>query len=263
MTIGSEPRGIRTPRITLTSDVELPEFPPSSGLSEKSFAISYHPKLSSLLVDFLELELEFPLFDWKTAGNNLFFSLFSTKASKPAEPIVVVLSLFGPHVFDSVGVGSGLSGIVSWTTPWSSEARPVSETFPYREDQDFPLLDGVMIASILSLLSSSLGVEIEEELDVVIVGDSAGRLDLVVSECPLCLFVASSAFFLAPMVVWLVTIGGGRLFSREDGVGGSSDKLRDEHRGESGRGILRGSTGPVTGIGGSVCTTWQLAVNRS
>lgn len=242
--------GERTPRITLTNNVELLDLPPSSGLSVKSFAISVHPKLSSLLVDFVELEPEFLLFDV------FFFSLFSTKASKPAEPIVLALSLFGVCVFDSVVVGSGLSGIVSWTTFKSSEIRPVSETFPNREDQDLPLLDGVIIASILSLLSSSRGVEIEEELDVVTVGDSAGKLDLVVSECTLRLFgdmprVASSAFPLAPMVVRLVVIGGGRLLSRGDRVEGGSGTLTEGHRGESGRGMSRGSTVPVGGSRGS------------
>jgi hypothetical protein len=247
-------------------NVELLDPPTSSGSSEKSFVIPTHPKLSSLLVDFFELEPEFLLLDFKTPVDN-HFSLFSTKASKQAEPIVLVLSLFGFCVTDSVVAGSGLSGIVSWTTPSSPESRPVSETFPKREDRDLPLFEGEIIASILSLLSSSLGVEIEEVLDVVIVGDSAGRLDLVVSECVLCLFVelprvGSSAFSLTSMVVRLMTIGGGRLLSRGDGVEGSSGKLTDEHGGESGRGMLGGSTVSVGGIGGSVCTICRSAGGR-
>jgi len=249
-------------------NVELLDPPTSSGSSEKSFVIPTHPKLSPLLVDFFELEAEFLLLDFKTPVDNHFFSLFSTKASKQAEPIVLVLSLFGFCVTDSVVVGSELSGIVSWTTPRSPESRPVSETFPKREDRDLPLFEGEIIASILSLLSSSLGVEIEEVLDVVIVGDSAGRLDLVVSECVLCLFVelprvGSSAFSLTSMVVRLMTIGGGRLLSRGDGVEGSSGKLTDEHGGESGRGMLRGSTVSVGGIGGSVFSISTAAGSSS
>lgn len=135
--------------------IEFLDLPPSSGLSEKSFAIALHLKLSSLLIDFLELETEPLLVGWKTPVDILLFSFFSTKASKPAEPIVTALSLFGFHVFDSVEVGSGLSGIVSWTISRSSELRRASEVFPGRDDRDFPL---VIIVSILSLFSSSLGV---------------------------------------------------------------------------------------------------------
>lgn len=145
------------------SNVELLEFPPSSGLSEKSLAIALHPKPIPLAVELVELEPEPLLLDGKIPVDILLlFSLFSTKALKPVEPIVAALSLLGFHVLVSVAVGSGLSGIVSWTTSRSSESRPVSETFPKREDRDFPLLDPVIVASILSLLSSSLGVGREE-----------------------------------------------------------------------------------------------------
>jgi len=238
-------------RIALTGNVELLGLAPSSGLSEKSLVIALHLKLSSLLADFLELELDLLLLDWKTPVNIFLFSLFSAKASKPAEPTVVVLSLFGFQALDSVLVGSGLSGIVSWTTPRSSESRPVSEAFPGRE-RDFPLPDRVITASILSLLSSSLGVGIEEKVDVVIVGDSAGRLDLVVSERALRLSgdlprVTSPVVSATTSVVESMTIGGGRLLSRGDGVGGISDNSADEDEGESGRGIVRGSAGRVWG----------------
>jgi len=95
--------------------VELLSFPLSSGLREKSVSIAFHPKLMLLAVDFLELKPELLLLGWKRPVDILLFSLFSlfsTNASKPAEPIVAALSLFGFQVLDS-GVGSGLSGIVS------------------------------------------------------------------------------------------------------------------------------------------------------
>jgi len=94
-------------------NVELLDFLPSRGLREKSFAMEPHLKLSSLLVDFLEIEPEPLLLGWKIPVDILRFSLFSTKVSRSPEPIVGVLSLFGLHVFDSVAVGSGVSGIVS------------------------------------------------------------------------------------------------------------------------------------------------------
>jgi len=70
------------------NNVELLDLLPSSGLREKSFAIEPHLKLRSLPVDFLEIEPEPLLFDWKMPEDILRFSLFSTKASKPAEPMV-------------------------------------------------------------------------------------------------------------------------------------------------------------------------------
>ena len=255
-------REIRAPKNSLTSNVELLDFPPSSGLSEKSFAIELHPRLSPLSVDLPETEPELLLLGGKIRVDTRFFPLFSTKASKPAEPIVALLSLFGFHVLDSVGVGSGLSGIVSWTTSRSSELRPTSDTLPNRGVRDFPLLDRVIIASILSTLSSSLGVGREEKLDAVIVGDRAGRLDLVISDCSLCLFIdlprlTSSAFCLTSLGEKLVAIGGGRLLSRRDGVEGNSSKSTDEDKGESGRGIARGSTGFTEGIEGSACAIYR------
>jgi len=249
-------------RITLTGNVELLALPASSGLSEKSFVIALHLRLSSLPADFLELEPDLLLFDWKTPVNIFLFSLFSAKASNPAEPNVVELSLFWFGALDSTAVGSGLSGIVSWTSPRSSESRPVSETFPGR-DRDLPLPDRVIIASILSLLSSSLGVGREEKVDVVIVGDSAGRLDLVVSECVLRLSgdlprVTSPVASVTTSAAESMTIGGGRLLSRGDGVEGISDNSADEDEGESGRGIVRGSTGPAERVGESTFTILEL-----
>jgi len=64
-------------------------------------------------------------------------------------------------------------------------------------------VDRAIIVSILSILSSSRGVGIEEKLDAVIVGDSAGRLDLVVNDLPR---VAPSAFSFVSLVVTLRTI---------------------------------------------------------
>jgi len=243
--------------IRLTSDVELFDLPPSKGLSEKSFAITLHIEPRSLAVDLFGLEGEFLLFGGgEIQMDILLFSLFCTKAAKPLEPIESVLSLFGFHVAGSVGVGSGLSGIVSWTTSRSSESRrPTSETLPKRDDRDFPPVDRVMIASSLSLLSSSRGVGRVEKLDAVMVGDKAGELDFVVNECMLSDLprVTSSAFCLASLVVMrLMTIGGGRLFSRGEGVGGSSDRLTDDDKGESGRGTLS-----EEGTGGSFWTVRQ------
>ena len=216
-----------------------------------------HLKLSSLAVDFLEIEPEL-LLEGKIPMDLILFSLFSTKASKPAEPMVAALSLFGFHVLDSVTVCSGLSG----TTSRSSELRPVSKTLPNREVRDFALLDRVIIAPILSILSSSLGVGIEEELDAVIVGDSAGRLDLVISECALDRFsdlprATSSASSLASLVVMLMVMGGGRLFSRRTEFEGGSVKLADEDEEESERRVPRGSTVSTEGIGGSACTNYR------
>ena len=249
-------------RVALTGNVELLGLVPSSGLSEKSFVIALHLKLSSLPADFLELEPDLLLLDWKTPVNIFLLSLFSAKVSRPGEPSVVSLSLFGLHALDSAFAGSGLSGIVSWTTPRSSDSRPVSETFPGR-DRDFPLPDRVIIASILSLLSSSLGVGIEEKVDVVIVGDSAGRLDLVVNERALRLSgdlprVTSPVVSVTTSVVESMTIGGGRLLSRGDGAGGISDNSADEEEGESGRGIARGSTVSAERVGGSGFTVLEL-----
>lgn len=104
----------------------------------------------------------------------------------------------------------------------------------------------------------------EEELDAVIVGDRAGRLDPVIGECALCRLrdlprVASSGFSLTSLVVTLMTIGGGRLLSRGDGVEGSSDKSADEDKGESGRGMLRGSTVPTEEVEGSTCGIYRSA----
>jgi len=229
-------------------------------LSEKSFAIADHPKLSSLVVDFLEFEPEFLLLGGKIPVDVLFFfSLLSTKAPKPAEPIVSALSLFGFHNLDSVGVDSGLSVMASWTISRSSESRP-SEILPNRGARGLPLVDRVIMTSILSMLSSSLGVGREEKLEAVIVGDRAGRLDLFISECTLDLFsdlprLTSSAFSLASLVEVLMAIGGGRLFSRRDG--GNSDKSADEEKGESGRGMTRGSKIFTEGIGGSDCTVYR------
>ena len=248
--------------IALTGKVELLDLPTSSGLSEKSFVIALHLRLSSLPADFLELEFDLLLLDWKTPVNIFLLSLFSAKASKPVEPNVVELSLFWFNVLDSAVVGSGLSRIVSWTTPRSSESRPVSETLPGR-DRDFPLPDRVTIASILSLLSSSLGVGREEKVDVVIVGDSAGRLDLVFSECVLRLSgdlprVTSPVVSVTTSAAESMTIGGGRLLSRGDGVGGISDGSAGEDEGESGRGIVRGSMGPAERVGESGFTILEL-----
>ena len=104
-------------------------------------------------------------------------------------------------------------------------------------------------------------------MDVVIVGDSAGRLDLVISECVLHLLgdlprVGSSVVTLTSLVVGLVTIGGGRLLSRGDGVVGSSGNSVDEDEGESGRGMLRGSTVSAEGIGGSVYVIYPVSKRR-
>ena len=74
---------------------------------------------------------------------------------------------------------------------------------PSREARDFPLLERAIIVSILSILSSSRGVGMEEKLDAVIVGDRAGRLDLVANDLPR---VASSAFSFVLLVVTLRTI---------------------------------------------------------
>jgi hypothetical protein len=258
--------GVRSPFSSfdagVESNVELLDLPPSSGLSEKSFAITLHIELSSLPTDLFELEAEPLLFGEKTPV--LFLSFFSTKASKPVEPIMAALSLFGFHVPGSFVVGSGLSWIVSWTTSRSSESRPTSETLPNREGRDFPPLDRVMMASILSLLSSSRGVWIVEKLDAVIVGDKAGQLDLVVNECMLRDLprVTPSVFCLTSLVVRLMTIGGGRLFSRGDGVEGSSNRLSDEERGESGRGTLSGSTVSTKGTEGS-CFSVSCSVTSS
>lgn len=103
----------RKKKVTLTNNVELLDFLPSSGLREKSLAIVPHLKLRSLPVDFLEIEPEPLLFDWKIPVDILRFALFSARASGPAGPTVGVLSLFGFPVFGSVVVGSGLSWIVS------------------------------------------------------------------------------------------------------------------------------------------------------
>jgi len=184
-----------------------------------------HLKLSSLPADFLELKPDLLLLDRKTPVNIFLFSPFSAKASKPAEPNVV---------------GSGLLGIISWTTPRSSESRPVSETFPGR-DRDFPLPDRVIIASILSLLSSSLGFGIGGEVDVVIVGDNAGRLDLVVSERALRLSsdlprVTSLVVSVTTSVTESMTIGGGRVLSRGDAVEGIPDNSTDGAKANRGGG---------------------------
>ena len=248
-------RGVRAPRNTLTDNVELLDLVPSSGLSEKSFAIVLQLKLSPLAVDFLEVEPELLLLGAKIPVDILFFSLFSTKAPKPVELVVAVFSGFGFNILDSVGVDSGLSGIVSWTTSRSSESRRTSEALPSRGVRDFPLADRVIIASSLSTLSSSLGVWREEKLDAVIVGERAGRLDFVISECELCLFrdlprLTFSAFSLASLVEGLMTIGGRRLLSWRE-VEGNSGKLADEDEGEGGRGIATGSTVFAEGIEGS------------
>lgn len=230
---------MRALRIELTGKVELLDFEPSNGLSAKSFAIALHIELP---VDFLELriELELLLPVWKIPVDILLLSLFSTKASKPAEPMVTLLSLLGFHVLDSVAGSSEVSGTMSS----SSESRRMSVTFPKREERDFTLFVRVITASILSLLSSSLGVGIEEELDAVIVGDRAGRLCLLARDCTLSRLrdlprVTRSSVCLASLTV---TIGGGRLLSREVGDGGRSGKLMDEDKGESGIGIVSGST---------------------
>ena len=119
-------------------------------------------------------------------------------------------------------------------------------TFPEREERGFRLPGRVIAVSILSLLSSSLGVGREEELEAVMVGDRAGRLGLLASDWGL------SRLRVLPRVTWScaslssfagrsTTIGGSRLFSRGGGGGGRSGKLVDEGRGESGRGIVSGS----------------------
>lgn len=172
------------------------------------------------------------MFDRKIPGD----FLFSAKASKPAEPIVVEFSLLGFHVFDSFVVGSGPSGIVSWTMPRSSDSRPVSEAILRREVRDCVLPDRLIIASMLSLLSSSLGVWIEEKLDAVIVGDNAGRLDLVVREPSLYLFddlsrVTRSEASWASSVVMVMWIGGERLLCWGDDAGGCSGDSAKEDEG--------------------------------
>ena len=96
------------------------------------------------------------------------------------------------------------------------------ENLPKREERDFTLFERIISASILSLLSSSLGVGMEEVLDAVLVGDRAGRLGLLASDWGL------SRFNDLPRVTWpwvssvpfskLITIGGSRLLSRR-GVG--------------------------------------------
>lgn len=233
------------------------DFPPSNGLSAKSFAMALHIEPNSLPTDFLALliEPELLLLDWKMPVDILLlFSLFSTKASKPAEPIVALLSLLGFHVLDSVVLGSGLSGMVSWTSSSSSESRPVA--LPRREERDLTLPVRLITASILSLLSSSLGVGRVEELDVVMVGDRAGRLDLLAIDCMLSRVTdlprgASSSVSLRSVVVRFTTSGGSRLLSRDEGDGVSSGRFADEGDGESGRGIARGSTGSGRGREGS------------
>ena len=262
---GVRDRETRGPRITLTGNVELLDLGPSSGLREKSFAIAPHPKPIPLPTDLLELETELfepepeLLFEWKIPVDILRFSLFST-----AELIVGVLSL-GFDDLNSVVVGSGLSWIASWTTSRSSEVRPISETFPSREDRDFPLIGLVIIASILSLLSSSIGVGMVEKLEVVIVGDSAGRLDLVISECTLCLLprAISSVISSASLAVRLTTIGGSRLLSRGDKTEGILGDSADAEEGELGRGTLGGSTVSVGGTGGSDFTIQESIEGNS
>lgn len=195
-----------------------------------------------LLIDFLELrtEVELLLLDLNIPMEILLFSFFSTKASNPADPIVRWLSLLGFQAFNSAAENSGLSG----TTSRSSESPRLWEAFPKREERDLRLLGRFMSASILSLLTSSLGVGIEEELDAVMVGDRAGRLGLLAEDWTLSLFRdlprarSSSAVCLASFEV---RIGGGRLPSREAGDWGRSGKSVEEDKGESGRGMVRGS----------------------
>ena len=158
---GIRNRGTGTLRVTLTGDIEL-DLGVSSGLSEKSFAIPPHLEACSLLTDFVEPEPELLLFDWKTPIDIVLLALFSTKASKLVGPTVAVFSRAGFDDLDPVVVSSGLSGIVSWTIPRSSESRPESEAFLRCEDRDFILPEPVIIAPILSLLSSSTGVGIVE-----------------------------------------------------------------------------------------------------
>lgn len=52
-------------------------------------------------------------------------------------------------------------------------------------------------------------------------------------------------------------MSGGRLLSRRDGVEGGLDKLAEEDKGESGRGMPRGSTAFTEGIEGSACRIYQ------
>lgn len=92
----------------------------------------------------------------------------------------------------------------------------------------------------------------DEELDAVMVGDRAGRLGLLASDCGLSRFndlprVTCSWVSLTSLVVVLTTIGGRRLLSLGGGVGGRFGRSVDEEIGESGRRMVRGSTVPGVG----------------
>jgi len=71
------------------------------------------------------------------------------------------------------------AGIVGWGTVSRTISKPreASEAFSSWENCDFPLLEWVVIVSIFSSLSSSKRVEVEENLDAVIAGDSGGEPD--------------------------------------------------------------------------------------
>lgn len=110
-------------RIKLTREIEPFDLPSSSGLREKSFAMTLHIELRPLLIDLLELRIEpeFLLFGWKNPVDIRLLELLSPDFSGPVVPFDASLSSLGFNVLDSVTESSGLSEIVSWTTPSSSE----------------------------------------------------------------------------------------------------------------------------------------------
>lgn len=118
--------------------------------------MAFHIELRSLAVDLLELRIEpdFLLLDLKNPVDILLF--FSTGWSGLAGVVVVVLPSL--YVLDSTRTISGPSWLASWTTPSSSERWRACVNCPKREERDLALLERAMAASILSLLSSSLGV---------------------------------------------------------------------------------------------------------
>ena len=93
----------------------------------------------------------------------------------------------------------------------------------------------------------------EEVLDAVIVGERAGRLGLLASDCGLSRLsdlprVAWSGVSKTSLAMVSTTMGGKRLLSLGGGGGGRFDRLLDEGVGESGRRIVRGSVDPGRGV---------------